>query len=269
MFPPPEPTPASNSNRLSLSKPTAVVVPEVVPLRAQQSSSKKSAGFKPIGQSNAAIKRFFPGDDDDSDFNVTETIPESDSRPSVPTPPDTVSTSQEPRSNGRTYRNQQNHRPSREIPLQPHGYGSEFPSPSLGLDRSLTPSEIVPLSAASYTKRGHHAKRAKSSRGETRVRDIVPVREQSEDGEEKTPPGHIAEDRSEVYDIVSQVGEGTFGKVYKARNTVTGRLVALKRIRMEAERDGFPVTAMRETKLLQSLNHLNVVQLAEMMVHHG
>lgn len=74
----------------------------------------------------------------------------------------------------------------------------------------------------------------------------MPVREQSEDGEEKTPPGHIAEDRSEVYDIVSQVGEGTFGKVYKARNTVTGRLVALKRIRMEAERDGFPVTAMRE-----------------------
>ncbi|KAI0796666.1 kinase-like domain-containing protein [Abortiporus biennis] len=67
------------------------------------------------------------------------------------------------------------------------------------------------------------------------------------------------------YTIVSQVGEGTFGKVYKARGEY-GDVVALKRIRMEAERDGFPVTAMREIKLLQSLRHPNVVQLWEMLV---
>jgi CTD kinase subunit alpha len=73
----------------------------------------------------------------------------------------------------------------------------------------------------------------------------------------------------ELYEIVSQVGEGTFGKVYKARNTLTSTLVALKRIRMEGERDGFPVTAMREIKLLQSLQHMNVVQLYEMMVAQG
>lgn len=73
----------------------------------------------------------------------------------------------------------------------------------------------------------------------------------------------------ELYSIVSQVGEGTFGKVYKAKNTSTGRFVALKRIRMETERDGFPVTAMREIKLLQSLRHENVVQLYEMMVSNG
>ena len=73
----------------------------------------------------------------------------------------------------------------------------------------------------------------------------------------------------ELYAIVSQVGEGTFGKVYKARNTVSGVHVALKRIRMEAERDGFPVTAMREIKLLQSLKHENVVRLYEMMVSTG
>ncbi|EIN10645.1 Pkinase-domain-containing protein [Punctularia strigosozonata HHB-11173 SS5] len=73
----------------------------------------------------------------------------------------------------------------------------------------------------------------------------------------------------ELYSIVSQVGEGTFGKVYKARNAVTGVHVALKRIRMEAERDGFPVTAMREIKLLQSLRHENIVRLYEMMVSNG
>ena len=73
----------------------------------------------------------------------------------------------------------------------------------------------------------------------------------------------------ELYEIVSQVGEGTFGKVYKAMNNVSKNLVALKRIRMETERDGFPVTAMREIKLLQSLKHENVIRLYEMMVSNG
>lgn len=75
--------------------------------------------------------------------------------------------------------------------------------------------------------------------------------------------------RKELYAIVSQVGEGTFGKVYKAQNTITNVHVALKRIRMEAEKDGFPVTAMREIKLLQSLRHQNIVRLYEMMVSNG
>ena len=72
-----------------------------------------------------------------------------------------------------------------------------------------------------------------------------------------------------MYQIVNQVGEGTFGKVYRAYNHVTQLYVALKRIRMEAEKDGFPVTAMREIKLLQSLKHPNVVQLYEMMIDRG
>ena len=35
---------------------------------------------------------------------------------------------------------------------------------------------------------------------------------------------------------------------------------------MEGERDGFPVTAVREIKLLQSLKHINIVNLQEVMV---
>lgn len=73
----------------------------------------------------------------------------------------------------------------------------------------------------------------------------------------------------DLYKILAQVGEGTFGKVYKARNQLNGLHVALKRIRMEGEKDGFPVTAMREIKLLQSLKHDNVVKLHEMMVSKG
>lgn len=71
------------------------------------------------------------------------------------------------------------------------------------------------------------------------------------------------------YEKIAQVGEGTYGKVYKARNSEGLGLVALKRIRMEGEKDGFPVTAMREIKLLQGLDHVNVVKLHEMMISNG
>ncbi|GAA5997689.1 hypothetical protein JCM5350_003985 [Sporobolomyces pararoseus] len=74
---------------------------------------------------------------------------------------------------------------------------------------------------------------------------------------------------TEFYERIVQVGEGTYGKVYKARNVETGQLVALKRIRMEAEKDGFPITAVREIKLLQNLRHPNVVDLSEMLVSKG
>lgn len=73
----------------------------------------------------------------------------------------------------------------------------------------------------------------------------------------------------DLYEILVTVGEGTYGKVYKAKKVQTGELVALKRIKMEAERDGFPVTAAREIKLLQALRHPNVVDLREMMVSRG
>jgi CTD kinase subunit alpha len=64
----------------------------------------------------------------------------------------------------------------------------------------------------------------------------------------------------------SVVGSGTYGKVFKGVHVYTKDMVALKKIRMEGERDGFPVTAIREIKLLQSLNHENIVKLQEVMV---
>ncbi|RYP79528.1 hypothetical protein DL770_006628 [Monosporascus sp. CRB-9-2] len=64
----------------------------------------------------------------------------------------------------------------------------------------------------------------------------------------------------------SVIGSGTYGKVFKGLNVYTKKLVALKKIRMEGERDGFPVTAVREIKLLQSLKHKNIVELLEVMV---
>lgn len=67
----------------------------------------------------------------------------------------------------------------------------------------------------------------------------------------------------------SVVGSGTYGKVFKAIHVYTKQLAALKKIRMEGEKDGFPVTAVREIKLLQSLKHDNVVCLQEVMVENN
>ncbi|KAJ9124863.1 hypothetical protein QFC24_002792 [Naganishia onofrii] len=92
-------------------------------------------------------------------------------------------------------------------------------------------------------------------------------RSEKKKSEEKRRP---AEKKKPVpYEKIAQVGEGTYGKVYKARNGDGTGLVALKRIRMEGEKDGFPVTAMREIKLLQSLDQGNIVKLYEMMISHG
>ena len=41
-----------------------------------------------------------------------------------------------------------------------------------------------------------------------------------------------------AYEIVAQVGEGTYGQVYKASAGSSSRLVALKKIRMDNAREG-------------------------------
>jgi serine/threonine protein kinase len=57
------------------------------------------------------------------------------------------------------------------------------------------------------------------------------------------------------------IGEGTYGIVYKALDKNTGEIVALKKIRLEAEDEGIPSTAIREISLLKELSHPAVVEL--------
>ncbi|BBN12355.1 hypothetical protein MPTK1_5g19420 [Marchantia polymorpha subsp. ruderalis] len=67
----------------------------------------------------------------------------------------------------------------------------------------------------------------------------------------------------EKYHKVEKVGEGRFGVVYKALNTRTKELVAMKRIRGEMlpAKSGMPSFVMRELSALQGLKHSNVVPL--------
>ena len=72
------------------------------------------------------------------------------------------------------------------------------------------------------------------------------------------------------YDVLNQkLGEGTFGVVSKARSKRTGNMVALKKILMHNEKDGFPITALREIKLLKMLSHPNILRLEEMVVERA
>ncbi|TKX21129.1 cyclin-dependent kinase [Elsinoe australis] len=67
----------------------------------------------------------------------------------------------------------------------------------------------------------------------------------------------------ENYVKMEKIGEGTYGVVYKARDLThpDQRIVALKKIRLEAEDEGVPSTAIREISLLKEMNDPNIVRL--------
>jgi cyclin-dependent kinase len=69
----------------------------------------------------------------------------------------------------------------------------------------------------------------------------------------------------ERYTKLEKVGEGTYGVVFKAKDRMTGEILALKKIRLEAEDEGIPSTAIREISLLKELQHQNIVRLYDVV----
>lgn len=69
--------------------------------------------------------------------------------------------------------------------------------------------------------------------------------------------------------LQGKVGEGTFGDVWKAQYKDDGYLVAIKKIKMEKESQGFPITAIREIKILNVLKHVNIVEMKEVVSFTG
>lgn len=66
------------------------------------------------------------------------------------------------------------------------------------------------------------------------------------------------------YEITVKLGQGTFGEVKKGRHIATGVEVALKKVTIHDEKDGMPITALREIKLLKKLSHPSIVPVIDM-----
>ncbi|KAF9671678.1 hypothetical protein SADUNF_Sadunf12G0072500 [Salix dunnii] len=74
------------------------------------------------------------------------------------------------------------------------------------------------------------------------------------------------------YERLNEINEGTYGKVYKARDKKTGEFVALKKVKMNVGRDkyledyGFPLTSLREINILMSFDHPSIVKVKEVVM---
>lgn len=69
----------------------------------------------------------------------------------------------------------------------------------------------------------------------------------------------------DAYERIGHLGQGTYGEVFKAKDRETGEVVAVKKIKMENEKEGFPITAVREIKILSMLASSDVVFKGELM----
>jgi serine/threonine protein kinase len=67
------------------------------------------------------------------------------------------------------------------------------------------------------------------------------------------------------YVCSDKIGEGTYGQVFKAVDSVTGVPVALKKMTRHHEAEGFPRTETREIKILAGNSHTNMVLLREIV----
>ncbi|RDX94681.1 Cyclin-dependent kinase G-2, partial [Mucuna pruriens] len=68
------------------------------------------------------------------------------------------------------------------------------------------------------------------------------------------------------FERLNKIDEGTYGVVYRAKDKKTGEIVALKKVKMEKEKEGFPLTSLREINILLSFHHPFVVDVKEVVV---
>lgn len=68
------------------------------------------------------------------------------------------------------------------------------------------------------------------------------------------------------FEKLNHIEEGSYGWVSRAKETATGEVVALKKLKMENANDGFPVTGLREIQTLMASRHTNIVTLREVVM---
>ncbi|SGY13662.1 BQ5605_C010g05935 [Microbotryum silenes-dioicae] len=68
------------------------------------------------------------------------------------------------------------------------------------------------------------------------------------------------------YERLNEIEEGSYGIVFRARCKTTGDIVALKKLKMDKEKNGFPITSLREIQTLMTAAHEYIVRVREVVV---
>ena len=125
-----------------------------------------------------------------------------------------------------------------------------------------SPSSIKPLASDDLTNyRSNNA----TSQAQTPPPQQRPLPRPSR--EFPLEPPEIRPCRSvEIYEKLNHIEEGSYGIVFRARDTETNAIVALKQLKLEKEKNGFPITGLREISTLMSARHPNIVNIREIVM---
>ncbi|XP_011207941.1 cyclin-dependent kinase 4 [Bactrocera dorsalis] len=77
---------------------------------------------------------------------------------------------------------------------------------------------------------------------------------------------HCEDSESLHYEELNVIGTGAYGTVYRAKDNQSGKIVAIKKVRIPITDNGVPMSTLREIALLKHLNasdHPNIVKLFE------
>jgi cell division cycle 2-like protein len=139
--------------------------------------------------------------------------------------------------------------------------GSNTSTPSRKRSRSEDDPELDSVNSRTVQMKKQHSGLATSSR------DVVPRPAYSRYAPPRTHHPAIAPSRSVYsYERLNQIEEGSYGVVFRARDKQTGEIVALKKLKLEEEKNGFPITALREINALMACRHENIVNVREVVV---
>jgi serine/threonine protein kinase len=63
-----------------------------------------------------------------------------------------------------------------------------------------------------------------------------------------------------------KIGVGKYGGVYKAFDQKLGIIVAIKKIKIENEKEGIPISTIREVVFLKGIKHKNIIELLDIII---
>lgn len=147
-------------------------------------------------------------------------------------------------------------------------------SPTEGATRSDTVNNPTTTSATTATD-DHATKSPRSNGQQTDTNPGKPTRTTVQDDPADTKKRNGVDDVSTTwpacrsvshFERLNFVDEGTFGRVFRAREIATGKIYALKEMKEFRDRDGTARTTLREIDALFSLSHPNIVSLKEVVV---